>query len=177
MGAARRLDSYDASLGWQGLFIVSGFGILLILLGTFLQVVQVAYSVWKRKELAVGPDPWDGRSLEWATPTPIPEYNFAVLDDVRERDELWAMKQEHRKPSTNYVDIEVPSNTGFGVYIAAAAFTVGFAIIWHIWWLALVGLIAVITLAILSTQREYTERIITAKEVAETEKKLWGAKA
>lgn len=177
MGAARRLDSYDPSLGWQGLFIVSAFGVLLILLGVFFQIVQVAYSVWKRKELAVGPDPWEGRTLEWSTPTPIPEYNFATLDDVKERDEFWAMKQEHRKSSTQYVDIEVPSNSGFGVYIAATAFVIGFAVIWHIWWLAFAALIAVIALAILSTQREHTEHVISAKEVAETEKRLWSAKA
>lgn len=177
MGAARRLDSYDSSLGWQGLFIVAGFGVLLILLGTFLQVVQVAYSVWKRKELAVGPDPWDGRTLEWSTPTPVPEYNFATLDEVKDRDEFWSMKQSHRKPSIRYTDIEVPRNTGYGVYIAATALVIGFAVIWHIWWLAFVALIAVVTLAITSTQRDDTERIITAKEVAEIEKQAWGAKA
>lgn len=177
MGAARRLDSYDASLGWQGLFIVSGFGIMLILLGTLFLILQIAYSLWKRKELAVGPDPWDGRTLEWSTPTPIPEYNFAVLDEVRERDAFWSMKQRHQKRSTNYTDIELPRNTGYGIYIATAAFIVGFAIIWHIWWLAAIGLIGVIVLAIMSTQREDTEHVITAKEVAATEKRLWGAKA
>lgn len=177
MGAARRLDSYDPSLGWQGLFIVAGFGVLLILFGTFLQIVQVGYSIWKRKELAVGPDPWDGRTLEWSTSTPIAEYNFATLDTVKYRDEYWELKQAHKKPLAEYTDIHLPKNTGYGVYIAAASFAVGFAVIWHIWWLALVSVIALIVLAIASTLRTDTEYTISAGEVAETEKKLRGVHA
>lgn len=179
MGAVRRLDHYDASLGWQGLFVVAGVGVMLILLGVFFQVLQVAYSIWKRKELAVGLDPWDGRTLEWSTSTPIAEYNFATLDEVRERDAFWAMKQSDHKPAAKYTDIMLPKNSGFGVYIGAVTFIIGFAIIWHIWWLALVGLIALIAVVIVSTQREDedTEFTITAKEVAETEKRLRGVEA
>lgn len=178
MGAVRRLDHYDASLGWQGLFIVAGLGVMLILLGVLFQIVQIAYSIWKHKELAVGPDPWDGRTLEWSTSTPIAEYNFATLETINDRDAYWEMKRANHKPSTKYTDIALPKNTGFGVYIAAAAFIVGFAVIWHIWWLALVGLVALIGIVIASTLRddEESEHIISAKEVAETEKRLRGAR-
>lgn len=177
MGAARRLDTYDPSLGWQGLFIVAGVGVMVILLGTFLQIVQFGYSVWKRKELAVGPDPWDGRTLEWSTPTPIPEYNFATLDVVKDKDEFWAMKKAGYKRPKVFSDIVLPKNSPFGVYIAAAAFVGGFAVIWHIWWLALVSVIAIIALAIVSTLREDTEQVIPASEVAKMEAKAWGVKA
>ncbi|MDB5176833.1 MAG: hypothetical protein JWN75_501 [Candidatus Saccharibacteria bacterium] len=177
MGAVRRLDHYDASLGWQGLFIVAGVGILVILLGVFFQILQLGYSIWKRKELAVGPDPWGGRTLEWATSTPVAEYNFATLDTVRERDEFWDIKQKGRKQSTHYEAIHVPKNTGYGIYISLAAFVVGFAVIWHIWWLAFAGLVAVIVIAISSTLREDTEHEISAAEVAEIEAKLWKASA
>lgn len=175
MGAVRRLDHYDASLGWQGLFIVAGVGVLFILLGVFFQLVQVAYSIWKRKELAVGPDPWDARTLEWSTSTPIAEYNFATLDAVTERDEFWAMKQAHKKPSTHYEDIEVPRNSGYGLYIAGAAFVLGFAVIWHIWWLAFVTVVAIVVLAIASTLRTDVERTVMADDVRAREKKLRGA--
>lgn len=175
MGAARRLDSYDPSLGWQGLFIVAGIGVLIILLGTLLLVAQVGYSIWKRKELACGPDPWDGRTLEWSTSTPIAEYNFATLDQVTHRDEYWELKQAHKKASTAYSDIHLPKNSGYGVYIAAAAFVFGFAVIWHIWWLALIAIVVLIGLAIASTLRTDTERTISADEVAATEKRLRGA--
>lgn len=175
MGAVRRLDSYDASLGWQGLFIVAGLGVMLILLGVFFQIVQVAYSVWKRKELAVGSDPWDGRTLEWSTSTPIAEYNYATLDEVTERDAFWAMKQETKSRVDRYEPITIPKNTGFGVYIAAAAFIVGFAVIWHIWWLAAVGMIGVVGLVIASTLRENTEHTIRPDEIADIEKRLRSA--
>lgn len=177
MGAARRLDSYDASLGWQGLFIVAGIGVLVMMLGVFFQVLQVAYSIWKRKELAVGPDPWGGRTLEWATSTPIAEYNFATLDPIHDRDAYWVVKQSHSKATTKFEDIHLPKSTGFGVYISFAALVFGFAIIWHIWWLALVALVASIVLVIMSAIREDTEHTITAREVASIEARLRRVKA
>lgn len=177
MGAVRRLDHYDASLGWQGLFIVAGVGVMIILLGVFFQIVQLAYSIWKRNELAVGADPWGGRTLEWATSTPIAEYNFATLDPVRDRDAYWDVKNAHTAGPKKFEAIHVPKNTGFGVYISAAAFIAGFAIIWHIWWLMAVGMVALIALVIASTQRQNTEHIISASEVAATEKRLRGARA
>jgi cytochrome o ubiquinol oxidase subunit 1 len=177
MGAVRRLDHYDSSLGWQGLFIVAGVGMAVILLGVFFQVLQLAYSIWKRKELAVGPDPWGGRTLEWATSTPIAEYNFASLDPIHDRDAYWAVKQAHQNPSMKFEAIHIPKNTGFGVYIGAAAFVVGFAIIWHIWWLVAVSMIALIVIVIASTMRTETEHTISAAEVAATEKRLRRAQA
>ncbi len=175
MGAVRRLDHYDPSLGWQGLFIVAGIGVMVIMLGVFFQVLQLAYSIWKRKELAVGPDPWDGRTLEWATSTPVAEYNFATLDPVHERDAYWVQKQQASKKKPVYKAITIPKNTGYGVYISAASFVTSFAVIWHMWWLAVIGIIAVVALSIASTQRREAERTISADEVAATEKRLWGA--
>lgn len=176
MGAARRLDHYDASLGWQGLFIVAGVGVLVILLGVFFQILQIVYSIWKRKELAVGPDPWDARTLEWSTTTPIPEYNFATLTPVTHRDEYWEMKQGNTTTKKQIYDaISIPKNTGFGVFIGGAAFVIGFGIIWHIWWLALIGLIGIIVLIIVATLREETDIHISAEEVARTEATLRGA--
>lgn len=176
MGAARRLDSYDSSLGWQGLFIVSGVGLVIILVGVFFQVVQVAYSIWKRKELAVGPDPWDGRTLEWATPTPIPEYNFAKLTPVTSRDELWELKRKKvdiSKPSS-YEAIKIPKNTPLGIWVAASAFLVGFGVIWYMWWLALLGFVLTIGLIIYITLREDTEETLSATKVKSIEDKAWG---
>jgi cytochrome o ubiquinol oxidase subunit 1 len=177
MGAVRRLDSYDPSLGWQGLFIVAGVGVLVICAGVFFQIVQVAYSVWKRKELAVGPDPWGGRTLEWATSTPIAPYNFATLEPVTDRDAYWAIKHAHAGSKQKIEAIMLPKNSGFGPYIAAAAFFCGFGLIWHIWWLAIAALVAIIVLAILSTQREEPEYELSAEEVTRIERKLRGAKA
>lgn len=174
MGAARRLDSYDASLGWQGLFIVAGVGLLFILLGVFFQLVQVGYSIWKRKELKAGFDPWNARTLEWSTPTPVPEYNYAVLDDVNNRDEWWERKRNGYKSTHDYEAINIPKHRTEGPLIGLGAFIVGFAIIWHMWWLMLVGLLGTIVIIIISGLREHTEEHITKADVAKIEQKLWG---
>ncbi|HVX48203.1 MAG TPA: cbb3-type cytochrome c oxidase subunit I, partial [Candidatus Saccharimonadales bacterium] len=94
MGATRRLDHYSASMGWQGLFIVAGIGAMIIFLGVCFQLLQLAYSIWKRDENRdLTGDPWDGRTLEWSTASPTPEYNFAVLPTVSSRDAFWEMKR------------------------------------------------------------------------------------
>lgn len=169
MGATRRLDHYDPSTGWQGLFIVAGVGVATIGLGIFFQVLQLGYSIWKRKENRVGNDPWNGRTLEWATATPPAEYNFAVIPEVQERDAFWAFKQAKRKLSTDYQDIHVPKNTSAGIIIAAFAGICSFAIIWHIWWLALVGLFGVIISLITHLSHDDTETVIPREEIAKLE--------
>lgn len=169
MGAVRRMDHYDASMGWQELFIVAGFGVLIICLGVFFQVLQIIVSIVQRKKNMVGNDPWDGRTLEWSLATPPKEYNFAVIPTVSERDAFWEMKQRGEKPATRYEAIVVPKNSGAGVMIAAAAFLCGFGLVWHIWWLALLGLVAVIAVMILRLTSDDTEHVLSAARVKEME--------
>lgn len=176
MGAARRLDSYDASLGWQGLFIVAAIGVAFIALGVFFQVLQLGYSIWRRKDLKASRDPWDGRTLEWATPTPIPEYNFATLEPVHVRDQYWEDKKAGRAigPALSVDDpIEVPNNRAVGPLIGVISFLIGFAIIWHMWWLMAVGLVVGIILVITATLREDTEHELSPAEVVAIEKRAW----
>ena len=170
MGAVRRMDHYDATLGWQELFIVAGVGVAIICLGVFFQVLQVVVSVIQRKKNRVGADPWDARTLEWSMATPPAEYNFAVIPVVTDRDEFWEMKQRGETKPKKYQDIAVPKNSGVGVMIGISSFLCGFGLVWHIWWLALVGFIAVIVLLIVRLTSDDTERIITASEVAKFEK-------
>ncbi len=95
MGATRRLDHYDSATGWWPLFIVAGIGAMIIALGVFFQLVQLGYSIWKRKQLwdTTGGDPWDASTLEWQAHTPVPVYNFAHLDPVTARDNFWELNQ------------------------------------------------------------------------------------
>jgi cytochrome o ubiquinol oxidase subunit I len=168
MGATRRLDSYDASLGWQWLFMVSAFGVGLILLGVGFQLLQLVYSIWKRKKNRdTTGDPWDGRTLEWATPSPAPHYNFAITPRVEARDAFWEMKQRGpgKLADLHYSDIHMPKNTGAGLVIAGFVFGFGFAVIWHIWWLAALSLLAAITATIIKTTNDDSEYTITAEEL------------
>ena len=87
------------------------------------------------------------------------------------RDEWWYRKQEgktSRRPHRNeYVDIELPKNSGLGVIIGGLAFVFGFALIWHIWWLALVAFIGITLMIIRRTLDDENEYTITAAELFE----------
>ena len=179
MGATRRLDHYDPSLGWQGLFVVAGFGVLIIMAGLGTQVIQIAYSVWKRKEHAVGPDPWDGRTLEWATSTPPAEYNFAVIPTVTHRDQYWHDKYSvHKNDSqkiytlSSVTPIHLPKNSYAGMTIAGLAFLFGFGLIWHIFWLAGLAFLAVVIAIIIRTQIEHPEEEISINTILRTERQM-----
>jgi cytochrome o ubiquinol oxidase subunit 1 len=171
MGATRRMDTYDPSLGWQGLFIVAGVGVLVVLAGVGFQLLQVVVSYLQRHDNRdVTGDPWNGRTLEWSTSSPPPFYNFATTPAVDERDAFWSQKQSGKATEAlPYEAIRLPKNTGMGIFIAGLAFVGGFAIIWHIWWLAPVSLIGIITCLIIRSLEEETEYTISAKQLAKLE--------
>lgn len=173
MGATRRMDHYDASLGWQQLFIVAAIGVVFICIGIGLQILQLIVSVIQRNDrLDTTGDPWNGRTLEWATASPAPEYNFAVIPTVTSRDAFWEMKKSSVSGSASpqaYQPIALPANTGMGILVAGFAFTGGFGLIWHIWWLAAISVLGVITSLVIRANQEDTERIISAEEIAQIE--------
>ncbi len=172
MGATRRLDHYDASMGWQRLFIVAAVGVLLIGLAVTVQILQFVVSIIQRKNnLDTTGDPWNGRTLEWSTVSPAPYYNFAVIPEVTTRDPFWVAKQSPKsKPvAIKYEDIELPKNTAMGIYIAFFAGSFGFAAIWHIAWLAAIGLLGVILMIIIRTSDSDTEYVVPATEIARLE--------
>lgn len=176
MGATRRLDHYDASTGFQPLFIVAAVGVCIIAIGSLIQLVQVYVSVRDRKlaeNRDTTGDPWDGRTLEWSVPSPAPFYSFAVIPTVTERDAWWHTKQEGkadaiRRPA-KYEDIEMSRNTGMAIYLSALVFAFGFAMVWHIIWLAVLGLGGAIVCVIARSFDEHTEYILTAGEVERLE--------
>ena len=175
MGATRRLDSYDASLGWQWLFIVSAVGLALIMVGVGFQLLQQVVSYFMRRQYRdTTGDPWGGRTLEWSTPSPAPEYNFAVIPTVTGRDAFWLAKQETAEagivPKVAYEDIELPRNSGSGLILGVIAFVIGFAVIWHIWWLALTALIGFLIVLTLRLTDDDTEYVLTARQIAKAER-------
>ena len=166
MGATRRLDHYDPSLGWQSLFVVSGIGTAIIGLGVVFQLLQLGYSIRKRKELrdSTG-DPWDGRTLEWSVPSPAPHYNFARLPVAADRDAFWEAKQAKRSLySGAYTAFELPRNTGMGVWIGAFACLFAFAVIWHLWWLMVLAFVGIVVTLVRRTFDEDLEYTVSAAE-------------
>lgn len=172
MGATRRLDHYSAALGWQPLFILAGIGALIIATGFICQIIQLIVSIKERDaHRDTTGDPWEGRSLEWSIPSPAPAYNFARLPIVSVRDAFWIHKNEDLGLTYEPVGepILMPKNTGLGIAVAFAAFLFGFAVIWHIWWLVFVGLLAAVVFILVRVFSEDTTTILTEEMIKEAE--------
>jgi cytochrome o ubiquinol oxidase subunit 1 len=173
MGATRRLDHYDPSLGWQGLFIVAGLGVALICVGVGFQLLQLVYSIIKRKQNRVGNDPWDGRSLEWSIASPPPEYNFAVIPTVTTRDAFWESKQSGATNApVEYTDIWLPKNSGAGIIIGGFALLFGLSIVWHVWWLAIISFIGAVVMIIIKLTDDEPDYKLSAAKIARFDEKL-----
>lgn len=170
MGATRRLNRYDASTGWQPLFLTAALGAFIILIGGCIQLYGLFMSIKNRKNNRdLTGDPWNARTLEWSVPSPPPIYNFAITPVVDQLDPLWAIKRGEAPKQGDYEDIHLPRNTPMGLIIGGLSLIFGFAMTWHIFWLAIAILIAII--ACLITRLSGTDQydIITAEEVKKME--------
>jgi cytochrome o ubiquinol oxidase subunit 1 len=166
MGMTRRMQHYDVP-AWHPWLLLAGAGALVIAAGIALQITQLVVSIRRRAELRdeTG-DPWDGRSLEWSTPSPPPAFNFGVLPRVEGRDAFWAMKQHGFDQDPAYDDIEMPRNSPTGFVCAFFATFAGFALIWHIWWMVAAALLGAFVTFVVFAWRDRTEDTIAADEVA-----------
>lgn len=170
-GMTRRLQHYDQP-EWHPWLMVALMGAVLILCGIGLQVAQLVVSIRSRRARTEPTgDPWDGRTLEWAIPSPPPSFNFAVLPNVTTEEPYWGMKQKarellHLSPEPAYEPVEVPRNSATGFVTAFFATAVGFALIWHIWWMAILGLVGAFATFVAFAWRDAAEEIIPAEEVA-----------
>jgi cytochrome o ubiquinol oxidase subunit 1 len=171
MGMTRRMQHYDVA-AWHPWLLVAAGGAAIILVAILLQVAQLVVSIRHREELRdeTG-DPWNGRSLEWATPSPPPAFNFAVLPQVEGEEAYWTMKERARERARLgeepvYTDIEMPRNSATGVVCAFFATLMGFALIWHIWWIVAVGAVGAYATFVMFAWRDRVEELIPAAEVA-----------
>jgi cytochrome o ubiquinol oxidase subunit 1 len=170
LGMTRRLQHYDV-LEWRPWLLVSVLGILILVGGVVCQVVQLAVSFARRNELRdTTGDPWDGRTLDWATSSPPPVFNFAVLPKVQDAEAYWDVKRRTREADTGteprYEPVEMPRNSPTGFTCAFFATIVGFALIWHIWWLMILGLLGAYATFVVFAWRDVPEYVIPAAEVA-----------
>jgi cytochrome o ubiquinol oxidase subunit I len=172
MGMTRRMQHYDV-LSWQPWLLVAALGAVVILAGIVSQIMQFVVSIRAREQLRdVTGDPWNGRTLEWSTASPPPAWNYAVLPRVGEIDAFWASKQRmHGKqaqpaPSREYEPIEMPKNSPTGFVTAFFAVVSGFALIWHIWWMAALGAFGAFVTLVVFAFRDEDEVEIPAEQIA-----------
>ena len=170
MGVTRRLRAFDDP-SLQIWFILAAAGAALIAAGIGALLMQFYVSIRDREKLRdTTGDPWDGRTLEWATSSPPPHYNFAFSPIVRDIDALTDMKQNNfSRPMEGFKPIHMPKNTEAGIVIAGLSTVCGFALIWYIWWLALISFVATIGYSIYHTFNYNRDYFIPAEEVAEHE--------
>jgi cytochrome o ubiquinol oxidase subunit I len=175
LGMTRRMQHYDVA-EWQPWMIVAGIGTILLSIGVICQVVQLVVSIRDRDSLRdITGDPWDGRSLEWSTASPPPVFNFAVMPDVAGEDAYWAIKSRAREQGLlrrepEYRDIEMPRNSPTGFVCAFFATIMGFALIWHIWWMVALGGAGAFATFVAFAWRDHDEYVIPAAEVAQIDR-------
>jgi cytochrome o ubiquinol oxidase subunit 1 len=169
LGMTRRMQHYDVP-EWHPWTLVAAVGAVAIMIGIAFQILQLVISIRDRASLADNTgDPWDGRSLEWATASPPPAFNFAVLPNVSGEDAYWSIKQRARVADgqqPHYKAVEMPRNTPTGFICAFFATFMGFALIWHIWWLVAAGALGAFATFVVFAWRDEDEYVIPAEEVA-----------
>jgi cytochrome o ubiquinol oxidase subunit 1 len=175
LGMTRRLQHIDFE-AWRPWLYASVAGVGVLVIGVICQATQLIVSIVKRDQLRdeTG-DPWDGRSLEWATPSPAPFFNFAVMPSVHGEEAYWGIKMravesQQMSPEPRYESFEMPVNSPVGFYTAFFATVMGFALIWHIWWLAILAAVAAYIGFVVFAWRDVHEYHVPVDEIARVDR-------
>jgi len=171
MGMPRRMAFY-ATPAWHPYLLAAAAGVAVISLGILCQGIQLLISIKERRALddRTG-DPWDGRTLEWTTSSPPAVYNFATIPVVNDIDALTDMKEKgvaYRRPN-QYNDIEMPKNAPHGLILGGLVFVFGFAMVWYIWWLAVLAALGMLFTVIARAMDDDIHYVIPAAEVERIE--------
>jgi cytochrome c oxidase subunit I len=152
-GMIRREYTYPASLGLTFWNQVASVGAFMIALSVLVFIVNVA--VTSRRAKTNEGDPWDGRTIEWSTSSPPPEYNFAEIPQIRSLDDFWHRKYAEDKggrlvpvqagaagDAADHEEdehgIHLPNPSFWPIVAAAGLPLLGYGALFH-WWLAGLG--------------------------------------
>ena len=171
LGMTRRMQHY-ADTSWQPYLIVAEVGAIVILCGIAATIAQLIVSIRSRESRRdLTGDPWNGRTLEWSTASPPPVYNFAVLPQVHSIDAFWVMKHRTTEVAPRSFDpIEIPKNSPNGFVTALFAVITGFALIWHIWWMAMLGVTCALLTLLIFGWMEPGAIVVSAEQIALAER-------
>jgi cytochrome o ubiquinol oxidase subunit I len=173
MGATRRMQHY-ADPTWQPFMVAALVGAVVILLGIILTIVQLVVSIRTREQRRdLTGDPWNGRTLEWSISSPPPAWNFAVLPTVSGSDAFWSTKRNAAIPAKQppLEAVRVPTHSPLGFLVSFFAVILGFSLIWHIWWLAFVGLAGAAAVCLRHAWRIDLDDLVSVEEIAAHERK------
>jgi cytochrome aa3-600 menaquinol oxidase subunit I len=175
-GQARRMYTYSETAGYTTGNMISFVGAAILAIGFVIIVYNIYYS-FRYAPRNIGSDPWDARSLEWATHSPVPDYNFAVTPQVESREAFWdAKKKGHVLFKEDLKKIHMPNSSGVPFIMSALFFVFGFGFIFSIWPLVIISGIGIFACMAHRSFEKDDGFYIPVEEVKETEEKLGGAK-
>ena len=172
-GMTRRTQAVFETAYRPWLYIAEGGAVILfVALAALFMQLYVSIRERDANRVTAG-DPWDGRSLEWSVSAPPPEYNFAIIPHVHRRDAFHHDKRVYAPyaPARRYHAIEIPRSSATGPAIGIAGAAACFGLVWHMWWLAILGSLAVLAAVIARSFARDVDREIPAAEVERTERR------
>jgi cytochrome aa3-600 menaquinol oxidase subunit I len=174
-GQARRMYTYSESTGFDIWNMLSFIGAIGLAIGFILIVYNVYYST-RYASRDISSDPWDARSLEWATHSPVPEYNFAKVPNVKSTDALWEAKyNNHILFPGKYENIHMPNNSGIPFILGCIFFVWGFSFVFGMWIPAIITTIGIFACMGYRSWEKDDGYYISVNEIKNTETKLRGA--
>lgn len=173
-GMTRRMYTYSESTGFGPLNLIATIGSVGLAIGFIMLVYNIYWSFRYAPRDTTG-DPWNARTLEWSTHSPVPEYNFAIVPEVKELDPFWEAKKRGKSLfKGDLEEIHMPNNSGQPFILGMIFMAFGFAMVFSWWVPAIVGGVGIVVmLAVRSFERDHG-RHISVKEIAKTEAKLRG---
>lgn len=172
MGMTRRVYTYQAGYGWGVINLIETVGAFLMGVAFIIFVWNIVWSARFGKRDTTG-DPWDGRTLEWATTSPAPHYNFARIPEIKGRDAWWLMKKNGESingpKELPFQPIHMPNDSGRPIIMCVAFFVAGFGFIFQWWILAIVGLLGVLLCMLLRSFEYDDHHYIPVEEIERTE--------
>lgn len=169
-GQARRMYTYSEATGYGPLNMLSFVGALGLLIGFAFLVYNIYWST-RYAPRNITSDPWNARSLEWATHSPVPEYNFAIVPEVDSSQAFWDSK--NNGPALfkgKYKEIHMPNNSGVPFVLGIIFFVWGFAMVFSMWIFAIIATLGIFAcMAHRSFEKDHGHHI-SVEEIEETEK-------
>ncbi|MCL9970898.1 cytochrome aa3 quinol oxidase subunit I [Anoxybacillus kestanbolensis] len=171
-GAVRRAYTYSAESGFAPLFLVSAIGSIILAIGFAVFCYNIYWS-FRYAKRNVSHDPWDARTLEWMTASPVQFYNFAVVPEVKQLDAFWHMKKRGETLTLKESDIKkihMPSNSGLPFYMAVVFGITGFFLVFEAHIAAAVAAIGIVVGLIIRSFDYNDGYYVSVDEIKQTER-------